>query len=105
VNDVTVIDDAKDENAVRTMHSAEKEQRRQQYQTTHIHVSSCAFAWSSFLVQTIPVAVPSSGIVVEDPGEKGSHIQRGRTRSAGDFGQLLFRVTLPSHESADTFPT
>ena len=47
----------------------------------------------------------SSGIVVEDPGEEGCHIQRGRTRSAGDFGQLLFRVTLPSHESADTFPT
>jgi hypothetical protein len=104
-NDVTGIDDEKDKNYVSTMHSAKNEQRRHQYQITHIHVSSCAFAWSSFLVQTIPVAVPSSGIVVEDLGEEGSHIQRGRMRSAGDFGQLLFRAILPSHESADTFPT
>jgi len=56
VNDVTVIDDAKDKNAVRTMPSAKNEQRHQQYQIIHTHVFSCAFVWSSFLVQTIPVA-------------------------------------------------
>jgi hypothetical protein len=62
-------DDAKDEND-RKAHLAKNEQRlRHQYQITHIQVSSCAFAWNSFLAQTIPVAVASSGMVVEDPGE------------------------------------
>jgi hypothetical protein len=59
-----------------------------------------SFAWSSFLVHTIPVADATSGIVVEDPGDEENHFQQGHMRSAGDFGQLLFQTTLPSHESA-----
>jgi hypothetical protein len=69
-NDVTVIDAAKDENTVRTTNSVKnKQRRRHQYQMTHICVSFCAFAWSFFLARTILVAVASSGILVEEPGE------------------------------------
>jgi hypothetical protein len=62
-------DKKKDKNAIRTLHSAQNEQKYHQHQVTHGHVTSRAFVWSSFPARTTPLASASSGIAVENPGE------------------------------------
>ncbi len=71
-----------------------------EHKVTHVHVTSRAFVWSSFLEHTIPLAYANVGIAVVDLGDRESYIQQDRT-TAVDFGwRLLFHMTVQSVGSA-----
>ena len=44
-----------------------------------------AFVWSSFPVQTTPLAIANAGNVEEYQGEQGIHIHRGRMISVAGW--------------------
>ncbi len=67
---MSLYDDAKEENGIRSIHLFIIEQAKASARLkTYIHVSSRAFVWCFFLVHTIPLACAHAGIVVADLGE------------------------------------